>query len=97
LFIIILTKYIYPNVLDIENRKVILEEKLEKYEALDLKGFNFSEFKELNSFYNSKELDYKTGKETYKDKDLYDFLNEQFYKKIYKTFDETFYSNSLYN
>ncbi len=92
-FSLILVNYIYPNIMDIESQKVKLKKKNDKYNQLDLKWFDFKDFKELNNFYSSK----KSGESEHANQELYDSLNEEFYKKIYKTINESSYNNSIYN
>lgn len=96
-FLILISSYIYPSILNIEEEKDNLVEKLEKLEKLDEKWFDFKDFKYLNSIYSSKWIDSETNRDIYKNKELYEILNEQFYKKIYTTLNEAFYNNSIYN
>jgi hypothetical protein len=96
-FSILIWTYIYPSILSIEDEKKVLVGKFKKYKELDLKWFNFTDFKKLNSTYNHKKIDPETSKEVYNDKELYDSLNEQFYKKVYKAINESFYNNSIYS
>ena len=94
-FSFIIINYIYPNILNIEKDKEIFLEKLNSYDTLDQKWFDINDFKKLNTFYwSSKKIQ---GKDTYKDKELYELLNNDFYKKVYDEIDDSFYNNSLYD
>lgn len=77
---------VYPNIMEIELEKQELKNKIEKYDELLIKWFDFKEFKILNAEYSSKD----------DDKILSDLLNSWFYKKIYDDFDMFFYDNSIY-
>lgn len=76
--------YLYPNILEIEEKKVVLAEKIWYHDTLVKKWFKYSEFKLLNTEYAS-------------DKDFEDLLNNWFYKKMYKDLDKNFYDNSIYD
>jgi hypothetical protein len=96
-FIALIYIYIYPSILIIEAEKKILGKNITKLRTLKEKWFNFKDFKDLNSTYSSKWTTGETNKKRYKDEELYEKLNEQFYKKIYATLSEAFYDNSIYN
>ena len=81
--LVYLLVYIYPNIIEIEQDKVNLSNKVEYYNTLISKWFNFKDFKSLNTKYKS-------------DKDIKDILDNWFYKEVYKNLDENFYDNSIY-
>ncbi len=96
-FWLTIVKYIYPSVLDIEDRKVSLSEKLDRYSVLNKKWFNFVEFKLLNSVYWWKQTDPSTWEDIYVDEELYESINSQFYKSVYKMVDKSFYEGAIYD
>lgn len=85
-FLVISFIYVYPNILDIENNKKLLIEKINKYKIFNEKWVDFNGFKNLIWHYSNTD-----------DKTLNELLDSWYFKKSLKNIDENFYNHAVYN